>query len=90
MSNEDNLQPEETVLRGLLRLPEELDHATGRPHQDKGDFVRRRRYQRNGPENGLSVFRRCKNSTNEAFYDRIGSKSPSAPQNAVLSSQVLE
>lgn len=76
MPNNDDPKPEEIVLRGLLRLPAELDPATGRPHKDRDDFVRRRVYKQNGPENGLSVFRRCKYSTNEALYSRIGSKKP--------------
>jgi hypothetical protein len=85
MSKHDEPKPEEIVLRGLLRLPEELDPETGRPHQDRDDFIRRRVYQKNGPENGLSVFRRCKYPTNEAFYNRIGSRKPMGTSECTLS-----
>jgi|SRR5579885_427014 len=85
MPNQDDPKPEEIVLRGLLRVPEELEPETGRPHQDRRDFIRRRVYQKNGPENGLSVFRRSKYPTNEALYNRIGSKKPIGTAECVLS-----
>lgn len=85
MSIEDNPKPEEIVLRGLLRLPAELDPETGRPHQDRDDFVRRKVYMKNGPENGLSVFRRCSYPSNEDFYKRIGSKKPMGTTECTLS-----
>jgi len=85
MANQDEPNPGEIVLRGLLRVPDELDPENGRPHQDRDDFVRRRVYLKNGPENGLSVFRRCIYPTNEAFYKRIGSKKPMGTSECMLS-----
>ncbi|MBP6746841.1 hypothetical protein KA344_16500 [bacterium] len=75
MSAKDKLKPGEKVIRGLLRLRSQLTGDSGRPHQDKDDFLRRGNYQNSGmPENGLSVFRRTIYQSNAEFYARIGSK----------------
>lgn len=62
--------------RNSTRSQDDLIRITGRPHQDRRDFIRRRVYQKNGPENGLSVFRRLMYPTNQSFYARIASKKP--------------
>lgn len=74
MPDQNEPKPNEIALRGVLRTRAELDPENGRPNLDARDFIRRREYKGNGPENGLSVFRRCKYPTNQAFYNRIGAK----------------
>jgi hypothetical protein len=78
-------KPDEIVLRGIIRTPAELDPATGRPNLDARDFVRRREYMGNGPENGISVFRRCEYPTNQDLYNRIGSKKRMGTSEAAIS-----
>jgi len=74
MPCDEKPKPDEIVLRGILRKPAELDPTTGRPNLDARDFIRRREYMGNGPENGISVFRRCEYPTNQDLYNRIGSR----------------
>ena len=75
MSQDDELKREEIVIRGLLRLPAEMKGDFARLHQDEDDFLRRTDYRGTGlPENGLSVFRKCKFDSSEEFYSRLGTK----------------
>jgi hypothetical protein len=77
MSQNDHPKAEEIVIRGLLRLPDEMSGAFSRLHKDKRDFLRREKYLSTGkPENGISVFRKTIFDSPQKFYDRIGSKKP--------------
>lgn len=89
MSQDDKPKGEETVIRGLLRLPAEMKGEFARLHQDEDDFLRRTDYRQTGlPENGLSVFRKCKFESLDEFFSRLGSKKPcgvsEAPFGALL------
>jgi hypothetical protein len=78
MSHDDQPKAKETVIRGLLRLPSEMKGKLSRLHQDEDDFLRRTDYRKTGlPENGISIFRKCKFKSLEEFYRRLGSKKAS-------------
>jgi hypothetical protein len=77
MTEDDKLKPDEVLTRALVRVPADLDPDIGRPHQDTDDFVRKLNYRKTGkPENGISVFRRCKYPTHSEFYDRVNISLP--------------
>ncbi len=76
MAQNDEPKSDEIVIRGLLRVPDEMG-PLGRPHKDKRDFLRREKYLSTGkPENGISVFRKKIFDSPQKFYDRISSKKP--------------
>jgi hypothetical protein len=75
MSQDDQPNREEKVIRGLLRLPQEMSGPFARLHQDEADFLRRMDYRGTGlPENGISIFRECKFKSLDDFFRRLGSK----------------
>ncbi len=77
MTKDGHLKQGEILIRGLIRLPSDLDEGVGRLHQDISDFVRKMNYRKTGkPENGISVFRRIKYPTNQEFYARINVRLP--------------
>jgi len=86
MAQNDEPKADEMVIRGLLRLPDEMSGPFARLHKDKRDFLRREKYLSTGkPENGISVFRKKHLDSPQEFYNRIGSKrSQSASPNASL------
>ena len=77
MTKDGQLKPGEILIRGLIRLPSELNGEFGRLHQDKSDFLRKSHYRKTGePENGISVFRKSKYPTNPEFYARVNIRLP--------------
>ncbi len=85
MSQADQPKARETVIRGLLRLPSEMKGEFARLHQDEDDFLRRTDYLKTGlPENGISVFRKCKFKSVDEFYNRLGTKKASGLSEAEL------
>jgi|GEM_PF-3282727 len=85
MTKDGQLKPDEILIRGLVRLPSDLDGEFGRLHQDKGDFVRKANYRKTGkPENGISVFRRSNYPTNQEFYARVNIRLPMGASECAL------
>jgi hypothetical protein len=69
---DDLPESSEVVIRGLIRLPDQLTGKFDRPHKDRDDFLRLANYRNTGkPENGLSVFRQVKYPTSQTFYARL-------------------
>jgi len=74
MPKDDKLKRSETVVRILVRLPDELK---SRPPQDTEDFLRKKNYKGTGlPENGLSFLRKSILQTPGDIYGYIKSKKP--------------
>jgi hypothetical protein len=85
MTKDGQLKQDEILIRGLVRLPSDLDGEFGRLHQDKGDFVRKANYRKTGkPENGISVFRRSNYPTNQEFYARVNIRLPMGASECAL------
>jgi hypothetical protein len=75
MSQDENPKSDETVVRVLLRVPDEMSATRGRPHMDADDFVRSLSYGPSRlPENGLSLLRKDKFRTSQDIYEYIRSK----------------
>lgn len=74
-------------MRGLLRFPSQMKGEFARLHQDEDDFLRRTTYRLTSlPENGLSIFRKCKFDSLEEFYRRLGSKKATGVSECTLGS----
>jgi len=77
MAKSDEPKPDETVIRVIIRLPDEMIGDFARLKIDSEDFLRKLEYKSTGrPENGLSILRLEKFSSMHAVWDYIGSKKP--------------